>query len=85
LLCVLTAFEGWESHPDWNSMGFYMTHGDAIERIAIVGDERWRSEAMMFAAADLRKAPVEFFTEDQLADAVAWLSADVGTGLLKRV
>jgi hypothetical protein len=28
---------------------------------------------MMFAAADLRKAPVEFFDEDALEDARAWL------------
>ena len=81
LLCVLTAFEGWESHPNWNSLAFYVTHGDAITRIAIVGDERWRSETMMFAAADLRSAPVEFFTADRLAEAQAWLSGDAGTGL----
>jgi hypothetical protein len=29
---------------------------------------------MMFAAADLRKAPVEFFTEDQMVQARAWLA-----------
>ena len=27
------------------------SHGDRIERIAIVGDERWRSESLMFASA----------------------------------
>lgn len=30
----------------------------------------------MFAAADLRKAPVEFFSEEAVADARAWLSVD---------
>jgi hypothetical protein len=55
-------------------MGFYMKHGDAITRIAIVGDERWRDLAMMFASADLRKAPVEFFPENAMAQARAWLS-----------
>jgi hypothetical protein len=75
LLCVLKEFKGWEAQGDWNSLNFYMTHGDAIERIAIVGEERWRSLALMFAVADLRKAPVEFFTEDALAQARQWLSA----------
>ena len=56
-------------------MTFYVKHGDSIERIAIVGDERWRGEALMFAAADLRRAPVEFFAESALAEARAWLSA----------
>jgi hypothetical protein len=75
LLIVLTGFEGWEPHTDWNDLTFYVRHGDAIERIAIVGDERWRNEALMFAAADLRKGPVEFFTPQASAAARAWLSA----------
>jgi hypothetical protein len=74
LLCVLTAFEGWEPHADWNNLAFYVKHGDAIERIAIVGDVRWRDLTMMFATADLRKAPVEFFPERDLAQARAWLA-----------
>ena len=76
LLVVLTGLEGWDPHPDWNDLTFYVKHGDSIERIAIVGHERWRDEALMFAAADLRRAPVEFFREDGAADARAWLSVD---------
>jgi len=75
LLIALKAFEGWEPHANWNDLTFYVKHGDAIERIAIVGDERWRAEALMFAAADLRKGPVEFFSEAAAAEARAWLSA----------
>jgi hypothetical protein len=40
-----------------------------------VGDERWRSESVMFAGADLRKAPVEFFAADDVTAARAWLTA----------
>lgn len=75
LLFVLDAFEGWEPSEDWRDLSFYVTHGAAIERIAIVGDERWRSESLMFASADLRKAPVEFFSPEQLTGARYWLSA----------
>ena len=73
LLCVLTAFEGWERHADWNDLAFYVNYGDAIERIAIVGDRRWQDLTMMFASADLRRAPVEFFPEHEVARARAWL------------
>jgi len=73
LLFVLEGFKGWDPSDNWRDMSFYVTHGDVIERIAIVGDERWRDVAMMFAAADLRKAPVEFFDEDALEEARAWL------------
>ena len=50
-----------------------MKYGDAIERIAIVGDRRWQDLTMMFASADLRRAPVEFFPEHEVARARAWL------------
>lgn len=74
LLCVLRGFEGWEAGADWSDLSFYVSHGDAIQRIAIVGDERWRSEMLMFAAADLRRGPVEFFPEGDLTKARAWLA-----------
>jgi SpoIIAA-like len=75
LLFVLAGFEGWEPHAAWNDLTFYVKHGDTIERIAIVGEERWRGDALMFAGADLRRAPVEFFRPEAVADARAWLSA----------
>jgi hypothetical protein len=75
LLCVLDAFEGWEAREGWNNLAFYVTRGDAIERIAIVGEERWRDLTLMFASADLRKAPVAFFAEYKIERARAWLSA----------
>ena len=75
LLFVLEGFGGWEPQDNWNDMSFYVKHGDSIERIAIVGDERWRGEALMFAAADLRKGPVEFFPQPAVAEARAWLVA----------
>ena len=75
LLCVLSGFEGWEPNADWSDLAFYVKYGDAISKIALVGPERWRSEMLMFAAADLRKAPVEFFPEGELTRARAWLAA----------
>ena len=75
LLFVLRDFEGWKADDDWRDLSFYVKHGDKIERIAIVGPEKWRGETLMFAGADLRTAPVEFFTEDNPAGARAWLSA----------
>jgi SpoIIAA-like len=75
LLFLLERFDGWDPGDDWQGLTFYVSYGDSIERIAIVGDERWRSETLMFAGADLRKARVEFFPEDALAQARAWLAA----------
>jgi hypothetical protein len=74
LLFVLRDFEGWDAHDDWRDLSFYVTYGDAIERIAIVADPRWRDLSLMFASADLRKAPVEYFAPDAIAEAREWLS-----------
>jgi SpoIIAA-like len=75
LLVVLEGFEGWDSrNSNWGDLTFFVKHGDRLERIAIVGNERWRDHALMFAAADLRRGPVEFFASDAMSDARAWLS-----------
>jgi hypothetical protein len=75
LLIVLRQFDGWARGGGWQDMSFYMSHGDRIERIAIVGPPHWRDEAMMFAAADLRRAPVQYFDEQAADDARAWLAS----------
>jgi len=73
LLFVLRGFDGWAPQDNWSDLSFYVKHGDAIERIAIVGHDRWRSETLMFAGADLRAGTVEFFPEHAVADARAWV------------
>jgi SpoIIAA-like len=77
LLFVLDGFAGWEPRDNWSDLTFYAKYNDRIDRIAIVGDERWRSEALMFAGAELRRAPVEYFAGSSREDggARAWLSA----------
>ena len=74
LLVVLTGFEGWAPGGNWRDLGFYVRHADNIERIAIIGDERWRTEALMFVGADLRQAPVSFFKTTEGEKAEAWLA-----------
>jgi SpoIIAA-like len=74
LLFLLDGFDGWEADANWHDLSFYAEHGDRIERIAIVGPEEWRSQTLMFAGADLRRAPVEFFAGDALTEARTWLA-----------
>ena len=65
LLFVLSQFEGWEQNPNWGDLSFYVTHGDSIDRIAIVGDEKWRNETMMFASRLNRHVCVVRAVDDQ--------------------
>jgi hypothetical protein len=75
LLFLLEGFDGWARELGWDDLSFYAAHGKDIEKIAIVGDDKWRDEAMMFAGAGLRKAPVQYFTPEQSAAARTWLNA----------
>jgi hypothetical protein len=74
MLFVLDRFEGWEKGADWGDLRFYEAHGQNIERIAIVGEEKWRDDALMFALAGLRKAPTRYFLPAELDRARAWLA-----------
>lgn len=74
LLCLLDGFEGF-GNTKTSNLGFYARHGDQITRIAIVGKERWRNMSLMFAVADLRKAPVQFFPDGELEQARKWLAS----------
>jgi hypothetical protein len=50
-----------------------MEHCDRIEKIAIVGKPKWETRMLMFTGAGLRRAPVRYFTQEQLPDAQTWL------------
>lgn len=74
LLIVGEGFAGWERASGWGDLGFMMEHDDDIGKIAVVAEERWRDDLLMFLGAGLRAAPVCFFTPDQLELARAWLA-----------
>jgi hypothetical protein len=67
-------FEGWEKGADWNDLDFLFSHSDKIAKIAIVADPRWEAQALAFAGAGMRKAPVKFFRPSESAQARAWLT-----------
>jgi len=74
VLAVLAGFAGWAKGQDWGDMSFLSEHGDDISRMAIVGEERWRDDALMFVAKGLRATGIEYFTPADLDRARAWLN-----------
>jgi hypothetical protein len=74
VLAIVEDFEDWENGSDWNDLDFQVSHGNEIAKIAIVGEPRWEPEALAFAGAGFRKAPVKFFPPNQLSEARAWLA-----------
>ena len=74
LLAILEEFEGWERGADWNDLNFLFSHSHEIAKIAIVVDPRWEVQALAFAGAGVRRAPVKLFPPNELARARQWLA-----------
>jgi stage II sporulation SpoAA-like protein len=73
VLAIVENFEGWEQGADWNDLDFLVTHSGDIAKIAVVADSRWEVQALAFAGAGVRKAPVRFFPTTEIAEARNWI------------
>ena len=49
-LIILEAFEGWERRGDWGDVSIMTEQGQHIDKMAIVGDEKWQDDALAFTA-----------------------------------
>jgi hypothetical protein len=74
LLVTLEDFEGFERGASWGELEFLSTHINDIVKIAIIGDPKWESDALAFAGAGSRQAPVKFFPTTKTSEARAWLT-----------
>lgn len=75
LLAILKDFKGWERGADWNDLDFLLSHSGEIARVAVVADRRWETQALAFAGAGFRRAPVRFFPSDEVGVARHWIAA----------
>lgn len=75
LLVLVNRFKGFSAGRTIADMDFYQTYGDRIDRIAIVADDRWREQMMLFAGAGLRRSAVEFYVRGAISLAREWLAA----------
>lgn len=75
LLVTLDAFQGWEKGADWGDVGFMLTQGKNITKIALVGDERWKDDAFAFVGKGLRSTEIEFFSPSAAKVAESWIGS----------
>ena len=71
-LIFLEGFRGWERNEDWGDVSFMMEQGRNIERMAIVGDENWKDDAIAFTAKGFRPTVIEFFSASRANAARTW-------------
>ena len=74
-LAILDGFEGWERSGDWGDVSFMMEQGQHIEKMAVVGDEKWKDDAFAFTAKGFRPTAIEFFPASRMNEARMWLNA----------
>jgi SpoIIAA-like len=74
-LVILDGFEGWQRHEDWGDVSFMREQGQNIEKMAIVGDEKWKDDAIAFTGKGFRPTTIEFFAASRMNEARTWLNA----------
>lgn len=72
---TLEGFQGWEKGVDWGDLDFLMTHGNDIEKIALVGDPRWKEQLYAFVGKGLRTTEIEHFAPQSSVEAERWIRA----------
>ena len=74
--CLILAdkFTGWGKEGDWGNLSFMYESDSYIGKIAVVADERWKDELLMFLGAGRRQAEVRFFLSDEEDEAQSWLA-----------
>lgn len=75
-LFILENFQGWQRAGEWGDDSFLTEHDKDIDKIAVVGDDKWRDFVYAFLAKGFRQAEVEFFPPADLSKARNWLGGN---------
>jgi len=73
IVVVAEDFQGWEGGDEWGDLSFQIENDDKIERMALVGDKKWKLLVLAFVGQGFRSFPIEYFESGQLAKARAWV------------
>ena len=76
LLVLAEQFSGWGKEGDWGDLTFMYEYDPYIEKIAVVSEEKWKDQILMFIGAGRRQAVVEFFFPGQEKSARDWLQSE---------
>ena len=76
ILILAEEFSGWGKEGNWGDLTFMYEHDAQIEKIAVVAEDKWEDEILMFLGAGKRQAAVEFFTVGEIQAARDWLQSE---------
>jgi hypothetical protein len=75
VLILAEQFAGWGKEGDWGDVTFFYENDRHIEKIAVVANDKWKDQLLVFLGADVRQAAVEFFPDGREEDARNWLQS----------
>jgi hypothetical protein len=75
LLVIAEDFSGWESGGNWENTAFQGESDEAVARMAIVSEARWKDPILLFAGKGLRGFEIEHFPPSEIGPAQSWLAA----------
>jgi hypothetical protein len=73
LLFDMTGFHGWDASAAWEDTKFGIKHFSDIERLAMVGENRWQHGMAIFSKP-FTTAVVRYFDHANAAEARTWLA-----------
>lgn len=83
LLFDMAGLQGWDMGAAWEDIKFDFNHFSDIERIALVGDNKWE-KAMATLCKPFTTASVKYFDHTQISEARKWLhESSVGPDLAR--
>jgi SpoIIAA-like len=75
LLFEMVDFHGWEAQAAWDDLRLGIKHFSDIERIAMVGEQKWQ-EWMAIFCRPFTTAKIRYFESDAIAEARNWLNSE---------
>ena len=76
LLVRMHGFHGWTMRALWEDLKFVLRDFSHIERLALIGDNRWEEE-MALHCKPLTTSKERYFDESKADEAAAWIFARV--------
>jgi hypothetical protein len=77
VLFDMTGFHGWEAGALWDDIKFDVEHFADIERLAMIGEEKWQHGMATFCKP-FTKATIRYFDHAKADEARLWLDQGVG-------
>ncbi|MBC7445040.1 MAG: STAS/SEC14 domain-containing protein [Polaromonas sp.] len=78
LILIDEAFKSFEAFASWEDIEEDAVIQPNVKRLALVGDLRWRDQALLFLITAVASFQIEYFKPEQEEFARVWLLASAG-------